>query len=156
MDQGLRLHVHYTLTTKVIINIMEDRIKILLRERFNKDNEKYLDKAISLINANSELERKITNHYLDIEEEELFSENIEKSIKLLTELKEKGYTSISQHWNSYDANYFLADKYELETDDEYVDRLYHIINKEINRLIEIEKEEDKKEIERERLEWRLR
>lgn len=135
---------------------MEDRIKIQLRACLGKDKEKYLEKAIESIHDKSLFEREIVNHPLEIEEKELFNDDIEKTIKFLTDLKEKGYTSISQYWSGYEDNYFRADKYELETDDEYTTRLYHIVNKEIDSLIEKEEEARKDQEEIKKLEARIR
>lgn len=129
---------------------MEDKIKSILRDSLNKNKANYLDKAIKSVSDKSQLERQIVNHALEIKEKEIFNDDIKKTIKFITDLKEKGYTSISQYWSGYEENYFRADKYELETDDEYATRLYHIVNEEIDSLIEKEEEaqKDKKEIEK--------
>lgn len=136
---------------------MEDRIKKQLIEYYiTEDEEKYLDKAIGSIHDKSLFERVIVNHPLEIEEEELFNDDIKKTIKFITDLKEKGYTSITQYWSGYEDNYFRADKYELETDDEYVTRLYHIVKEEIDGLKEKEEEARKYQEEIKRLEKRIR
>lgn len=137
---------------------MEDRIKIQLRECLGKDKEKYLDEAIQSISIHNKslLERAIVNHPLGIEEKKLFDVDIDVLIKYLTNLKEMGYTSISQRWSGYEDNYFEADKFGQETDDEYISRLYDIIIEEIYALKEKEEEARKDQEEIKRLEKRLR
>ena len=135
---------------------MEDRIKIDLRKCLSTGYEKYLDKAIEEINDKSLLEREIVNHPLEIEEEKMFEVDIDESIKYLTTLKEMGYTSISQRWSGYESNYFEANQFGQETDDEYISRLYEIITKEIDGLKEEEEKARKDQKEIKRLEKRIR
>ena len=77
-------------------------------------------------------------------------------IKLLTSLKEEGYESISEEWYDYENNYFVADKHELETDEEYASRVYGIINSEITCIKDEAEEKEKKLKEIERLESEIR
>jgi uncharacterized protein (DUF2225 family) len=67
-----------------------------------------------------------------------------------------GYTSISQRWSGYEDNYFEADQFGQETDDEYISRLYDIIIEEIYALKEEEEEARKDQEEIKKLEARIR
>lgn len=131
---------------------LEENIKkLLIKEWFNKEDVRFLDDAVSRIEKRNDgvLGRLMVNHGKVLDRNELFT-SINKMIKLLTSLKEEGYESISEEWSGYEDNYFVADKYELETDKEYASRVYSSIWKEIDCIkAEIEeKERKKKEIKR--------
>lgn len=131
---------------------LEENIKkLLIKEWINKEDVHFLDEAVSRIEKRHDgvLGRLMVNHGKVLDRNELFT-SINKMIKLLTSLKEEGYESISEEWSGYEDNYFVADKYELETDKEYASRVYSSIWKEIDCIkAEIEeKERKKKEIKR--------
>ncbi len=131
---------------------LEEKIKkLLIKEWLNKEDVSFLDEAVSRIEKRHDgvLGRLMVNHGKVLDKYELFN-SIGKMIKLLTSLKEEGYESISEEWSGYEDNYFVADKYELETDEEYASRVYSSIWKEIDCIkAEIEeKERKKKEIKR--------
>ena len=69
-----------------------------------------------------EQERKIVEHCLGIDKDDLF-DNIDTTILFLKELKEKGFTRIEERWSGYEDNYLVAIKMEQEDDDEYSDRI---------------------------------
>ena len=120
---------------------MENCIKnIIIKEWIADDEIKYVDEAIARIekrDANA-LKRIKANHSKELDRDVLFN-SIDNMIKLLQSLKAEGYTSVSQEWSGYEDNYFIADKYEMETDDEAARRLCIIINDEI---MEIQREEE--------------
>lgn len=120
---------------------MENCIKnIIIKEWIADDEIKYVDEAIARIekrDANT-LKRIKVNHSKELDRDVLFN-SIDNMIKLLQSLKAEGYTSVSQEWSGYEDNYFIADKYEMETDDEAARRLCMIINDEI---MEIQREEE--------------
>lgn len=120
---------------------MENCIKnIIIKEWIADDEIKYVDEAIARIekrDANT-LKRIKANHSKELSKNILF-DSIDNMIKLLQSLKAEGYTSVSQEWSGYEDNYFIADKYEMETDDEAAQRLCMIINDEI---MEIQREEE--------------
>lgn len=120
---------------------MENCIKnIIIKEWIADDEIKYVDEAIARIekrDANA-LKRIEANHSKELSKNILF-DSIDNMIKLLQSLKAEGYTSVSQEWSGYEDNYFIADKYEMETNDEAAQRLCMIINDEI---MEIQREEE--------------
>lgn len=120
---------------------MENCIKnIIIKEWIADDEVLYVDEAIARIekrDANA-LKRIKANHSKELDRDVLFN-SIDNMIKLLQSLKAEGYTSVSQEWSGYEDNYFIADKYEMETDDEAARRLCMIINDEI---MEIQREEE--------------
>lgn len=120
---------------------MENCIKsLIIREWIADDEVLYVDEAIARIekrDANA-LKRIEVNHSKELDRDVLFN-SIDNMIKLLQSLKAEGYTSVSQEWSGYEDNYFIADKYEMETDDEAARRLCMIINDEI---MEIQREEE--------------
>lgn len=131
---------------------LEENIKkLLIKEWFDKEDVRFLDDAVSRIEKRHDgvLSRLMVNHGKVLNRYELFT-SINKMIKLLTSLKEKGYESISEEWSGYETNYFVADKHELETDEEYASRVYGVINREIDCIKdEAEEKENKlKEIHR--------
>ena len=120
---------------------MEDNIKkIVIREWIWDDEVRFVDQAISRLE-----ERKIflgrveVNHSKRLEESALFGRPIKDVVDLLQSLKKDGYVSISQEWNSYESNYFIVNKYELETDKEAAYRISKIIKEEIKGIKEEEK-----------------
>ena len=123
----------------------KQEIKRLCNDFMYSDELKYLDKALEeeLKTNKSIFVRQETNHSKRIDEKELFSENIDDTIKLLESLKKKGYTSISQEWSGYESIYFVADKYSLETDREYGERIAKHLHT-IIKIIEAKEEEIKK------------
>ena len=82
-----------------------------------------------------ELDRQIVNHGLELDRKTFFG-SIDDMIKQLQALKGRGYTSISEEWFGYEDNAFYADKFEPETDDEYVRRLYEKVDKEARSIKE--------------------
>ena len=120
---------------------MENCIKsLIIREWIADDEVLYVDEAIARIekrDANA-LKRIEVNHSKELDRDVLFN-SIDNMIRLLQSLKAEGYTSVSQEWSGYEDNYFIADKYEMETDDEAARRLCMIINDEI---MEIQREEE--------------
>lgn len=120
---------------------MENCIKsLIIREWIADDEVLYVDEAIARIekrDANA-LKRIEVNHSKELDNDVLFN-SIDNMIKLLQSLKAEGYTSVSQEWSGYEDNYFIADKYEMETDDEAAQRMCMIINDEI---MEIQHEEE--------------
>lgn len=120
---------------------MENCVKsLIIREWIADDEVLYVDEAIARIekrDANA-LKRIEVNHSKELDRDVLFN-SIDNMIKLLQSLKAEGYTSVSQEWSGYEDNYFIADKYEMETDDEAARRLCMIINDEI---MEIQREEE--------------
>lgn len=129
---------------------MENCIKnIIIKEWIADDEIKYVDEAIARIekrDANT-LKRIKVNHSKELSKNILF-DSIDNMIKLLQSLKAEGYTSVSQEWSGYEDNYFIADKYEMETNDEAAQRLCMIINDEI---MEIQREEELLEKKKERI-----
>lgn len=120
---------------------MENCIKsLIIREWIADDEVLYVDEAIARIEKRdvNALKRIEVNHSKELDRDVLFN-SIDNMIKLLQSLKAEGYTSVSQEWSGYEDNYFIADKYEMETDDEAARRLCMIINDEI---MEIQREEE--------------
>lgn len=63
----------------------------------------------------------------NIDNEKLFSKNIDDSIEYLKELKSLGWTRIKEEWSGYETNYFVACKYIKEPEDAYKYRLENLI-----------------------------
>lgn len=63
----------------------------------------------------------------ELDRECLFGD-IDMIQKNLKKLKNEGYSEIKEFWSGYESNYFVAIKYERETDDEYYERLQKEIN----------------------------
>ena len=109
---------------------IEENIKKLIEGRLEADEVAFLDEAIKRLEKRDGyiLKRHITNHP-KLLERHLFFGTINKMIKQLTSLQKEGYESVSQE-SGY-SNHFFANKKQLETDEEYVDRLTTYITKEI-------------------------
>ena len=137
---------------------LEENIKkLLIKEWFDKEDVRFLDDAVSRIEKRHDgvLGRLMVNHGKVLDTDKLFN-SIGKMIKFLTSLKEEGYESISEEWSGYESNYFIANKHELETDEEYASRVYGVINREINCIKDEAEEKEKKLKEIERLESEIR
>ena len=120
---------------------MDNCIKsLIIREWIADDEVLYVDEAIARIenrDANA-LKRIEVKHSKELDRYVLFN-SIDNMIKLLQSLKAEGYTSVSQEWSGYEGNYFIADKYEMETDDEAAGRLCVSI---YNEIMEIQREKE--------------
>lgn len=57
-------------------------------------------------------------------------------LSIFRNLKLKGYKAINQRWSGYEDNYFVAVKFDEETDDEYMDRVGHAVNKEVDDILD--------------------
>lgn len=66
-------------------------------------------------------------HERELDKELLFGD-IDMIQKNLKGLKNEGYSEIKEFWSGYESNYFVAIKYERETDGEYYGRLQKEIN----------------------------
>ena len=133
---------------------LEENIKkLLIKEWFDKEDVHFLDESVSRIEKRHDgvLGRLMVNHGKVLDKDKLFN-SIGKMIKLLTSLKEEGYETISEMWSGYETNYFVADKRELETDEEYASRIYGVINREIGCIKDEAEEKEKKLKEIRRLE----
>lgn len=120
--------------------------KIILEEYLGGIERDLAEKAIERIEKKNPFAfiREKTTRSKEIEEKELFCD-IDKAIKFLGELKKQGYTSLEQHWHSYEQNSFYANKQEDETDAEMFVRFWSVINDEIEVIErEIEEKEKKK------------
>jgi len=62
------------------------------------------------------------SHEHELDRELLFGD-IDMIQKNLKKLKNEGYSEIKELWSGYESNYFVAIKYERETDEEYYGRL---------------------------------
>ena len=136
---------------------LEEKIKkLIIRDWIAEDDVCFFDEAVMRIKKHNDyvLERLMVNHSKYISKDDLFT-SIGKMIKLLTSLKKDGYESISEEWSGYEDNYFVADKYEYETDDEYASRLSQIINNEIDLIKDEQDEREKKLLEIKMLETKL-
>ena len=136
--------------------MIEEKIKKLVKFELFDEDLKYFERAIASVKDQKLLERQIVNHSLTIDYDRLFANDIDDTIKYITELKEQGYTSISEVWFGYEENDFEADKYEQETDDEYVNRLNSLLNEEIKKIKEEVKKSIRKSEEIKRLENRIK
>lgn len=90
-----------------------------VKKWFSKDERKQASEILDTIDTSV----KQVEHSKEISEEDLFGD-IDDAIKLLQGLKDSGYTSIEQKWHSYEDNGFYAYKTELESREEYEQRLY--------------------------------
>ena len=124
----------------------------------NKNGLKYIDKAIKLLNQNNSscLERQLVNFEDTIDQDMLFSEKIEDSIKYLIDLKNQGYESIGQEWSGYETNYFVAVKKHYEDDKAFYKRCIKEIDYIIDDWIKKEKELKDKKTRIEKLEKELK
>jgi basic membrane lipoprotein Med (substrate-binding protein (PBP1-ABC) superfamily) len=136
--------------------MIEEKIKKLVKLELFDEDLKYFERAIASVEDQKLLERQIANHYLILDHDRLFANDIDDTIKYISELKEQGYTSISEVWYGYEDNGFEADKYEQETDDEYVNRLVSLLEEEIKKIKEKVKESIRKSEEIKRLENRIK
>lgn len=93
-----------------------------VKKWFSKDERKEASEILDTIDTSV----KQVEHSKEMSEEDLFGD-IDAAIKLLQGLKDSGYTSIEQKWHSYEDNGFYAYKTELESLEEYEQRLYREI-----------------------------
>lgn len=138
--------------------MLEEKIKnLLIKEWLSKEDAPFLDEAISRVEKrrDGDLSKHTVNHYKWLDKRELFT-SIDEMIKLLASLKKEGYESISEGWSGYEDNYFVADKYELETDREYASRVFSVVSVEIDSIKDELEEKDRKKKEIKRLEDEIR
>lgn len=130
--------------------MIEEKIKNrLINEWLSEDEKRYLDEAIERCEKDNPgiLSRQITNHKKSLDKKILFGP-LDEMIKFLVSLKAEGYVSVSEEWSGYETNYFVANKYEDETNEEYLSRVWDIIQEELISIKDkIEEEENiRKEI----------
>lgn len=94
------------------------------------------------------------NHSRKLSEEELYTD-IDSVIKLLKDLKSKGYTTLSQVYTDYDCYHTEVDKYESETKDEYFSRLRDKVCSVEWKLRDADEEKKRKQSEIDRLQKRI-
>ena len=81
----------------------------------------------------------------NIDDDKLFTANINDSIKYRKELKEAGWARIDEEWSGYKTNYFVACKYVEEPDDAYKPRIADVVEDYIPGILKEEKEIREKE-----------
>jgi hypothetical protein len=81
----------------------------------------------------------------EISKEDLFGD-IDNVISFLKSLKKDGYNEIDEKWSGYEDNYFQAEKYTKETDEEFYSRIAYKVSETADYL----KEKKEKKAEKER------
>lgn len=85
-------------------------------------DDEYFDEAFDGVMKTAPTKRMVVPQTCYIEKKDLFG-NIDNVIEYLKSLKSQGYVEIEEKWSGYEDNYFVAIKYEEETDNEYYGRL---------------------------------
>jgi len=122
------------------------------------DNLPYFDEAWDILEKRcpKALERGTTNHPKKIEKEEIFGKPIDKVINLLQSLKDEGYETISEQYDSFDGiSHMEANKMLPETDYEYGKRVGKQVRREIGYIKMRKDEREREQMEIEELEKRL-
>ena len=129
----------------------------LLNEWFSGETRKLAEMAIGRIENKNPFAfvNEKTVRSREIKEKELFRD-IDGAIKFLGDLKKEGYTSIEQFWHGYEDNAFYANKPDDETEEEMLERFYHIVEKEVEVIEDEIEERDKKKAEIAALEKKIK
>ena len=123
-------------------------------EYYSGDDE-YFDEAFDGVMKTAPSKRMTVPHTCDIEKKDLFC-NIDNVIEYLKSLKSQGYVEIEEKWSGYEDNYFVAIKYEEETDNEYYRRLGELTSDYSEDIADREEEKKRKNKRIKELEEELR
>lgn len=104
------------------IEVMKD-LKRKVYDYYCGDDDLFDDAYSYIMEHNKGLLNKIdVKRTKEISKEDLFG-NIDDVISFLTSLKKDGYDEIDEKWSGYEDNYFQAEKYTKETDEELYSRI---------------------------------